>query len=176
MIGPNDQLRETMTGVVQATESKVVAQPPMMIQDEEMIGASSPNLSQTQDHSVDVVEVHPVQDDSDEDLPIVTFATPKVISKRGRQALTGSSSSLDAPPPTRRRQSSSSSVGVRSVSRGRRSVHERLGPLSDAAVNRERSQSRASNQSQQTDLDAQGDEFCRLIDETLLELSQDIRV
>ncbi len=176
VVGPSDQPRETTTGVMRVAESDVVSQPPTILQDVEMIGASSPNVSQAQDPSVDVVEVHPVTDDSDEDLPMITFATPKVISKRGRQALTGSSSSLDAPPPTRRRQSSSSSVGVRSVSRGRRSVHERLGPLSDAAANRERSQSRASNQSQQPDLDVQGDEFCRLIDETLLELSQDIRV
>ncbi len=95
---------------------------------------------------------------------------------RGRQALTGSSNSLDASPATRRRQSSRSSVSARNVSRGRRSVYERLGPLSNAAANRQRSQSRASNQSQQPDLDAQGDEFCRLIDETLLELSQDLRV
>ncbi len=175
VVGSSDQPRETMTRVVRVTESNMVPQPQMITQDEEMIEASS-NLSQTQNRSADVVEVHPVPDDSDEDLPMITFATPKVVSKRGRQALTGSSTSLDAPPPTRRRQSSSSSVGVRSVSRGRRSVHERLGPLSDAAANRERSRSRASNQSQQPDLDVQGDEFCRLIDETSLELSQDIQV
>ena len=114
VIGPSDEARETMTGAMRMTRTGVSAQRPTTIQDVEMTGdqrvvVPPPNSNQTQDQSVDVVEVHPVQDDSDDDLPIITFATPNVVNKRGRQVLTGSSTSLDAPPATRRRQSSGSS-------------------------------------------------------------------
>ncbi len=131
-----------------------------------------------------------VPDDSDQDLLIINFTTPRVLTQRGRQYLTGSSTSIEGPPATRRKRSSGSSskrnsasltgsplssIGGKSISRERQSVHQHLVPLSAAAANRDRRQSRASSASQQPDLDEQGGEVCRLSDETLIELSQNIR-
>ena len=71
-------LRDTVT----AAQQPALTHDDKMAEHEAVIVLPS-STEQAGDQAIGLVDVHQVPDDSDDDIPIITFATPRVLTKRG---------------------------------------------------------------------------------------------
>ena len=184
----NHTFLEALLLAVTANTGTNVANVPPIVDDQDGMRVVEPvsSGSNTQ-QDVDVAEIVDVSDatddeDSENDQPIITFVSARAGTKRGRAVRTGSNTSIAEPPASRKGMSSISSagnsmsdlpigtLGRRGRSLEQRSVFERQ---SHNRARGGRSASGSVRHTQTTEADEE-EEMFRVIDQTLLEMYQDV--
>ncbi len=186
---------EALLMAVTANTGTNVASVPSVVDDQENMNTEQPVSSGSNNQQdVEVAELSNVSDatddeDSEDDQPIITFVSASAGTKRSRAVLTGSNTSIAEPPASWKRMASTSStgrsrsdlpigiLGRRGRSLERRSVYAGLGSLRDGTSKNParggRSASGSVRHTQTVETDEE-EELFRLIDQTLLEMSQDV--